>query len=69
MSVNGLRGTILTQLARRGGHRSSRRIKPEEEDGYLQAIRGGMLEDEVLKKKNPTGKETDEGKKVWGPKL
>lgn len=31
------------QLARRGGHRSGRKLKPEEVDGYIQAIRDSMM--------------------------
>ena len=42
MSVRGLHGSILMQLARRGGHRGGRKLKPEEIDGYNHAIRDSM---------------------------
>ena len=55
MSVHGLHGSILMQLARRGGHRSGRRLKPEEIDGYNQAIRDSMMLRDVSKKVPPAG--------------
>ena len=51
MSSYGLRGSILMQLARRGGRRSGRKIRPEEVDGRLQAIRDSMSKEELGKKK------------------
>ena len=53
MSTFGLHGSILAQLARRGGHRSGRKIRPEA-DGYLQAIRDGMAQEALVGKKIPT---------------
>ena len=41
------------QLARRGGHRSGRKIRPEQVDGYLQAIRDSMMQEESGKRKPP----------------
>ena len=67
-SVNGLRGSTPTQLARRGGRKSSRRIKPGEAGGYLHAVRDGVLKGELSKRKPPTGKEAEAGKKIWKPK-
>ena len=68
MSVNGLHGSILMQLARRGGHKSCRRIKPEQVDGYLQAIRDGMLKEELSNRKPNAIIESKEDKRVWKPK-
>ena len=69
MSANGLHSSILMQLARRGGHKSGRRIAPEQVDGYLQAIRDNSTQEEILKKKKPWPPEIEDGKKVWKPKL
>ena len=54
MSVCGLRGSILMQLALRGGHRIGRRIRPGEVDGYMQAIRDSTLQNEVSKRTPPS---------------
>ena len=51
MSTFGLNGSILMQMARRGGHRSGRKIRPGGVDGYLQAIRGSMMQEGGGKKK------------------
>ena len=41
------------QLDRRGGHRSGRRIRPGEVDGYIQAIMDSTIQDEVSKRRPP----------------
>ena len=53
MIVFGMHGSIMMQLARLGGHRSGRRIRPEEVDGYMQATKDIMIQDEVIKRKPP----------------
>ena len=53
MSVHGLHGSILMQLARRGGHRSGRKLKPEEIDGYNQAIRDSLMLKDTWGKEPP----------------
>ena len=68
MSVNGLRGSILMQLARRGGHKSSQKLKPGKVDRYLQAVRDGMLRGELSKRKPPKIGTREESKKVSGAK-
>ena len=66
----------MMQMARRGGHRSERKIRPEEVDGYMHAIRDSMVQDEVSKRKphavdnkrtaKAVGEKSDSAKKPVG---
>ena len=56
------------QIARRGGHKSSR-VKPGDANGYLQAIRDSIMNDEMSKRQIPPVEEAEEGEKIWRPKL
>ena len=64
MSPNGLCYSMRMQMARRGGRKSFRRIKPEEVDGYIQALRDNAVAEEKVQKQPPTQKEYP----MWPPK-
>ena len=53
MSNKGLHYSILVQMARRGGHKASRRIEPGENDGYIQSLRHQAIVEENSKKQAP----------------
>ena len=53
MSPNGLHFSTLMQMARRGGHKSGRRIEPGKIDGYIQALRDNAAAEEKIKKTPP----------------
>ena len=64
MSTKGLHYSILMQMARRGGLRSSRRIEHEKIDRYIQALRDSASEEEKAKKVPPPKWEQS----AWVPK-
>ena len=64
MKLTGLHPLIKMHLARRGGHRSEKRIPVKDIDGHVQNLRS-LLTEEELKYKD---KDKDKGKTKWIPK-
>ena len=64
MSPNGLHYSMLMQMARRGGHKSGRRIEPEKIDGHIQALRDNAAAESKAKRQPSPKKEYA----VWVPK-
>ena len=69
MSPNGLHFSMLMQMARRGGHKSGRRIEPDKIDGYIQALRDNAAAEEKSKRTPPTRKEQTSWIPKWTPKV
>ena len=69
MSPNGLHFSMLMQMARRGGHKSGRRIEPDKIDGYIQALRDNAASEEKSKRTPPTRKEQASWTPKWTPKV
>ena len=64
MKVTGVHPLIRTHLARRGGHRSEKKIQVEDIDGHVQNLRSSLTEEEWKYK----DKDKDKGKSKWVPK-
>ena len=64
MKVNGPHPLIRMHLARRGGHRSVKKIQVKDIDGHVQNLRS-LITAEELKYKD---KDKDTGKTKWVPK-